>query len=528
MYHCNLVVHIVNGDAQLAGALGGVCPPENFSLQIETLSGADEQSLSGCDVLVLCLADGSTLELLSQIPKTTQVILCTDAKTLALAQARVGVNCADFWLSPVSSQYAAARFSWLLDNFKMRKDLWQTQTYLDTAIDSIPDLVWFKDRRGSHVKVNNAFCHAVGKTKENIQGRGHYYIWDLKPEEYAEGEYICLESEEEVLRKRETLLFDEKVKSKHGLRQFKTYKSPIFDENGDVLGTVGIAHDVTDLENVCTELEILLNSIPFAILVKNDLDVIINVNGKFTEYFNTPREAIVGQDYAVWRGEALKDIREPDNGGDIEAVVTVGKTQRILQLHEDPIFDIFESQVGQICIFRDVTMEQNLKQQILHNSNTDFLTGLYNRRYFYEYIAKKRGSQQVSLIYVDLDYFKQVNDTYGHSEGDRALILAARVLKECFPENFITRLGGDEFLVTLMGPWETDALKARADMLMKQMGEAFHAIPQLSSMSVSIGIAQTDDPSVKIDTLLWQSDCALYWAKEHGRSRCHVYSGNEL
>ena len=67
-------------------------------------------------------------------------------------------------------------------------------------------------------------------------------------EEYEQGEYICLESEEIVLQEKKTCIFDEKVKTKHGMRQFKTYKSPIFDDNEQLIGTVGIAHDVTDLE----------------------------------------------------------------------------------------------------------------------------------------------------------------------------------------------------------------------------------------------------------------------------------------
>lgn len=74
---------------------------------------------------------------------------------------------------------------------------------------------------------------------------------------YEQGEYICLESDEIVLEERRTCLFDEMVKSKQGMRQFKTYKSPLFDDDGTILGTVGIAHDVTDLANMGAELEIL-------------------------------------------------------------------------------------------------------------------------------------------------------------------------------------------------------------------------------------------------------------------------------
>ena len=86
-------------------------------------------------------------------------------------------------------------------DLRTQRDGYIAQSCLDTVIDSIPDLVWFKDVRGSHEKVNEAFCRAVGKTKENIRGRGHYYIWDMTPKDYAAGEYVCLESEEEVIRK---------------------------------------------------------------------------------------------------------------------------------------------------------------------------------------------------------------------------------------------------------------------------------------------------------------------------------------
>ncbi len=75
----------------------------------------------------------------------------------------------------------------------------------------------------------------MGKTKDQVEGRGHYYIWDITPDEYAQGEFVCLESEEETMRSSTTLLFDEQVKTKSGMRQFKTYKSPLIDYDGTVM-----------------------------------------------------------------------------------------------------------------------------------------------------------------------------------------------------------------------------------------------------------------------------------------------------
>ena len=111
------------------------------------------------------------------------------------------------WVKPFTQNKVCASFSRILKHIKEQEDLILNRRYLDTLIDSLPDLIWFKDARGSHVKVNNSFCRAVNKTKAMVEGRGHYYIWDLEPDEYAKGEYICLESEVVVLNKKKTCLF---------------------------------------------------------------------------------------------------------------------------------------------------------------------------------------------------------------------------------------------------------------------------------------------------------------------------------
>ena len=97
------------------------------------------------------------------------------------------------------------------------------------------------------------------------------------------------------MQRRATCQFTEKVKSQHGMRQFKTYKSPLIDESGEIMGTVGIGHDETDLENMGAELEIILRSMPFAILVWDDKGIIVNANEKFESYFGLRRDEIVGR-----------------------------------------------------------------------------------------------------------------------------------------------------------------------------------------------------------------------------------------
>ena len=149
------------------------------------------------------------------------------------------------WGKPLTPALLSFHFGALQRRMKLEKDKWLAETYLSHTIDPVPDLIWYKDVLGAHLMVNDAFCEVVGKTKEDIAGRGHCYIWGLTPEEYAQGEYVCMETEVEVIQQGMTCVFDEQVKAPEGMRLLKTYKTPIRDVDGRVMGTVGVARNVT-------------------------------------------------------------------------------------------------------------------------------------------------------------------------------------------------------------------------------------------------------------------------------------------
>jgi len=260
----------------------------------------------------------------------------------------------DIWCAPLNEQRLAFYFGRLLKSIKQRKDLWLSQNYLDTVIDSIPDLVWFKDARGAHLKVNQSFCCLVGKTKEQCHNRGHYYIWDMNAEEYGKGEYVCLESEDIVMKARKTCVFDEKIKSKNGMLQFKTYKSPIFDEDGSLIGTCGVAHDVTDWRNASAEIDIILNSLDFPTVLVDAQDKFQMVNNAFTRVFGKVQEEVCGTDYAAWKNLALT-VEGPAAGKTTKATYKHGSTISEMEIIEEPISDIFNQSLGRFCFFRDIT-----------------------------------------------------------------------------------------------------------------------------------------------------------------------------
>lgn len=251
MYHCNLCFYFVGAGRELLEVMKQAEPLEHFAHEFITSPEPRELLIKRADVIFADL-QGTDVEatlriLLFYKKETTQLILIADKEQTEFLMKQDLSAVTDIWPVPLSEEEMGFRFSRWQQTCKMSKDYWQTKTYLDTAINSVPHMIWYKDKTGAHMKVNDFFCKTVNKTMEQIKGRGHYYIWDIQPDEYAKGEFICMESEFEVMDKRETCIFDEDVKIGDEMRKLKTYKSPLFDLDGSVMGTVGVALDVTDL-----------------------------------------------------------------------------------------------------------------------------------------------------------------------------------------------------------------------------------------------------------------------------------------
>ena len=497
MYRCRMKIAVFSKDTMLYELVRSLEPLEHFTHEITVAPEANQEIMRESRLIIWNLDDPVPPSVLrSRCAGDALLIFCGSRQRLGALAPEEFEAAEEFWETPLVWDYIKVRLRRMMEQIKLGYDYYITQTYLDTAIDSIPDMLWFKTLDGIHVKVNKAFCSVVGKTREDA-----------------------------VIKERRTLQFTESVKASHGMRQLRTYKSPIVDRDGiTVLGTVGIGHDVTDLVNMSAEIEILLQSMPYAILLWDNNGKILNANRKFEEYFKLPREAVIGRDYDVWIAGAFEEQRTINSEGYVEARVSrEDGAGKMLEIHENSVYDVFNHVAGKLCIFRDVTVERDLEKQIRHSSNTDFLTGLYNRRCFYQYIHNNRGSRTVSLMYIDLDRFKEVNDTYGHKVGDAVLVHTADVLRQLFRDDFVARLGGDEFLVVRLGRCCVDQLEQEAEAFLKEMKTAFMAAEQTVSLSASVGIAQSSDSMVDIDALLQRSDQALYQAKKAGRSRYCVY-----
>lgn len=151
----------------------------------------------------------------------------------------------------------------------------------------------------------------------------------------------------------------------------------------------------------------------------------------------------------------------------------------------------------------------------------DSLTGVYNRRYLYSYFEKERLStnQLSALLFFDLDNFKCINDTYGHEAGDFVLKEVSQRIKDSLPDNgFVSRIGGDEFIVHLTGFLDKREMETCARHILDQILNPFPLPGQSLSLSACIGISVYTKAEKDIEVLIKQSDMALYRAKQNGKN----------
>jgi diguanylate cyclase (GGDEF)-like protein len=191
--------------------------------------------------------------------------------------------------------------------------------------------------------------------------------------------------------------------------------------------------------------------------------------------------------------------------------------KKTLEMTKVTITDVFKKPIGKMRFFKDITQERLLEIQVLHNSNTDFLTGLYNRRYFYNYISDNCIGKPLGVLFIDLDNFKSINDTYGHQAGDDALVLTADVLHRNCHDGLIVRNGGDEFIVVTVNDLSLDDVKKRAATLLFDLVSSFKEDSRFKGLSASIGLSFVEKLNEDIDEVLKRCDAAMYSAKKSSK-----------
>lgn len=198
-------------------------------------------------------------------------------------------------------------------------------------------------------------------------------------------------------------------------------------------------------------------------------------------------------------------------------------TRRWLETHATPLRDSAGNVTMLLGITRDTTQRKNNEEQISYLANYDSLTGLPNRTLLAIRIKEllstaKRNNQSISMLFLDLDRFKDINDSLGHTIGDTLLIESADRLKSILrEEDTVARLGGDEFIILLPNT-DSDGAIHVAHKLLETFEKSFHIENNELTISTSIGIALYPNDGIDFETLYKNADTAMYRAKHDGRN----------
>lgn len=295
-------------------------------------------------------------------------------------------------------------------------------------------------------------------------------------------------------------------------------------------------------------LQVTLHSISDAVITTNAGGELLYLNPMAEQLTGWSLDAAVARHY----GEVFSVQPHPVAGVPLDVVceaLEAGQTHRYPQLElcqrlggrltaetaVSPIRDADGEVQGAVLVFRDVTEQRRLSQEIEFQATHDELTGLGNRRAFERVLRASLDSAQAApqplshvLCYLDLDEFKVVNDTCGHSAGDELLRQVAHLFADMLREqDHLCRIGGDEFGMVLTHQSVDTALQVAQRLQLSLAAYRFLWRHQSFSVGVSIGMVVIDASSDSVGALMQAADNACYVAKEEGRSRIHVWASDD-
>ena len=344
------------------------------------------------------------------------------------------------------------------------------------------------------------------------------------------------------------------------------WSEPVLSSRGKVLGTLALyqrqiaspdtaqIHLIEEMAKIASiaierkqdEEDLQLASTVFqssleAIVITDANNRIIAVNPAFTKITQYKAHEAIGHDpkllssgeqgkefyramwsnihsFGSWQGEI---VNRRKNGEKYSEWLTI-----------NTVYDEHNEVRQRIAIFSDITDKKRSEEIIWRQANYDALTGLPNRRLFHDRLAQelKRGGREqtsLALMFIDLDHFKEVNDTLGHEAGDNLLMQAARRIAVCIRESdTLARLGGDEFTIILPGVADPQRLGTLADSIIQAVGKPFMLGESPAYVSASIGITLYPQDADNLTSLLKNADQAMYVAKSRGRNQYSYFTAS--
>lgn len=423
-----------------------------------------------------------------------------------------------------------SRMSGTHSDITLRK---QSEVEYKTFIENTHEGFWtvaIKD--GRFLEINQAYCDMIGYSRDELL---NMTITDVEANEFPEQTQRHLQAIVEGHEQR----FETRHRHKNGSLIDVEISAKFLDVQGGIF--VVFLREITERKRTDTALR--LASLVYqvsseAMLITNAENQIIAVNPAFTQVTGYSSDEVLGRnpkvlssgihdaefyqamwqalnDIGTWKGEIWN--RRKDGNVYAESLII------------NTVYTDDGSISCRVALFSDITEKKQHEEIIWQQANFDTLTGLPNRSMSYtrlnlELKKANRDKHKLALLFIDLDHFKEVNDTLGHEIGDELLKEVAQRMRDCVRDSdTVGRLGGDEFILILGELDDIARVGPIANKILEKLITPFHLDDELIYVSASIGITIFPDDAKDSSSLLKNADQAMYVAKRQGRNRFQYY-----
>lgn len=446
------------------------------------------------------------------------------------------------WFSSYAYRPATNQFAVMVEDITERKlaakALTESESRLSEILENVSAYIYLKDKEGHYLFANKLVRELWGVPMAEIIGFDDEKFFDAATAANIRKNDRRVLIDGETIRAEETNTVNES-----GLTaNYWSVKLPLRRDNGEIYALCGISTDISEVKRA--QEQMLLASMVYensseSMMVTDANGNIITINPAFTKTTGftlaevegrNPRILNSGQhDQAffqnmwqaintagIWQGE----VWDKRKSGEIYPKwLTINTT-----------FNADGTPYRRVALFSDITEKKKSEKLIWQQANFDTLTGLPNRRMFHDRLAQdikkaNRNERHLALLFIDLDRFKEINDTLGHDRGDLLLIEAAQRLQDSVRESdTVARLGGDEFTIILGELDDIHGIDRIVQDILRRLATPFSLGQEIAYLSASIGITLYPEDALSVDNLLKNADQAMYAAKHQGRNRCSYFT----
>ena len=412
--------------------------------------------------------------------------------------------------------------------------------------ENVVDGVYIASRDGVLVAANPALVEMLGydsaKDLKSIGSTAMLYVNPIDRERV----FARLEAQGMVKN------FEYRLRRKDG-REIVVLENAraVYDDDGTIIAHEGTITDITDRK--LAEMRVFEEKERAQVTLQSIGDGVITTDAKgCVDYINPVAQGLTGFDMRGVRGKPITEImtiiNEHTRAPVENPVMRCLQDGRVISLDDHsvlinkngdevpiqdsaaPIRDRIGNVVGSVIVFHDISKETRLFRQLSYQASHDSLTDLINRREFENRLVDGldvlRGDteQTHALLYLDLDQFKVVNDTFGHTAGDSLLKQIAEIVHgEIRTTDVLARLGGDEFAILLDRCNETRAVEVAEAIRAAVEGYRFDWKDAFLTVRCSIGVVMVSNENNDVAELMSSADVACYSAKDMGRNQVHLY-----